>query len=56
MDTLVFKTGETDDGVIVVLVFTSDFIVTESELLTVCPLISTTMLRVCPALTPKSKA
>ena len=33
--TLVFKTGEAEEGVMVVLVFTSDFIVTESELLTV---------------------
>jgi hypothetical protein len=37
---LVFKTGETDDGVIVVLDFTSLFMVKEKELDTVYELIT----------------
>jgi hypothetical protein len=51
-----FKTGETEFGVIVILDFTSVFMVTEKEFVTVCPLITTDIVSVWPALTPLSNA
>jgi hypothetical protein len=51
---LVFSTGDTDDGFKVKLDFTSVFIVTEMELLTVCSFTMIVIERDWPALTALS--